>query len=122
MDASSGKISNKADELKKRYSLGLDIDNVAPLPGAGEIDIQIINKALSEVQHPKRRIKQEFFWYHIKSERDEGAFSHILRGDFDKAESIWKEQEEGVSGGCFLQDIFPKSCKSFFHKIATPFS
>ncbi len=23
---------------------------------------------------------------------------------------------------CFLQDIFPKSCRSFFHKIATPFS
>ena len=23
---------------------------------------------------------------------------------------------------CFLQDIFPESCKAYFHKIATPFS
>ena len=43
-------------------------------------------------------------------------------GGGDKINGNGSVTYSGNTMNCFLQDIFPESCKSFFHKIATPFS
>ena len=45
-----------------------------------------------------------------------------LKGVGEVHVDVPRDRQGGFKTACFLQDIFPESCKAFFHKIATPFS
>ncbi len=61
-----------------------------------------VKNALQELQAPKKRIKNYFFWFQIADSIDEKALNFLKLKDFLNAIQIWQDASEGQGTKAFF--------------------
>jgi len=92
-------VSSTQKEVVKRTK---EIINRLKIDDCPEFDLDLphfkeyrtedsIKRALQNLQAPKKKIKECFFWYQIVDEIDEKAFFSLKKSDYSTAIQLWEE-------------------------------
>lgn len=103
-------VSSEQKEIIKRTK---EIINRLKIDDCPEYDIDIpssvkyrteelVKTALQNLQSPKKKIKEYFFWYQLVNEVDENAFKALKNSDYSMAIQIWDEASKTNNSTSFF--------------------
>src|SRR3989338_3830874 len=90
-DASMQKILGRANEIKVKKSLGIDVTFDYDFPWMGVLDRSDENvmHALQRLENPILKLKEEMFWFWINGDDDRQALTYLGQNKKQAAHDIW---------------------------------
>jgi hypothetical protein len=92
VDASTGDLRRRAQQVRAVQALGGAPATAGPLPPSPAPDLDAVLQALSRLRDPLTRLVDEFFWFWPDPEGDPGLDA-LTAGRVDDAESRWQRVE-----------------------------
>lgn len=92
VDASTGDLRRRAQQVRAVQALGGAPATAGPLPPSPAPDLDVVLQALSRLRDPLTRLVDEFFWFWPDPEGDPGLDA-LTAGRVDDAESRWQRIE-----------------------------
>ena len=92
VDASTGDLRRRAQQVRAVQALGGAPATAGPLPPSPAPDLDVVLQALSRLRDPLTRLVDEFFWFWPDPEGDPGLDA-LTAGRVDDAESRWHRIE-----------------------------
>jgi len=90
-DATLSQVRQRADEIKVKNDLGLEISLEYDFPLLGELDRSYENviSAVERLEHPLLRLKEEIFYFWIDNETDKNGIELLREGRIKKLIRLW---------------------------------
>jgi hypothetical protein len=92
VDASTGDLRRRAQQVRAVQALGGAPATTGPLPPSPAPDLDTVLQALSRLRDPLARLVDEFFWFWPEPDGDPGLDA-LTAGRVDDAENRWQRVE-----------------------------
>jgi hypothetical protein len=92
VDASTGDLRRRAQQVRAVQALGGAPATAGPLPPSPAPDLDAVLQALAKLRDPLTRLVDEFFWFWPESDGDPGLDA-LTAGRVDDAENRWQRVE-----------------------------
>jgi CheY-like chemotaxis protein len=107
VDVPLREVAKEAEKLEMANKLGLAHVDSTVFPPRIAPDAAAIRAAFQALKDPEQRLMHEFFWFWplARSSNEDGALSALREHSYDRAVSIWKEEESKDRSGVTTHNL-----------------